>query len=50
MERTSILQILPIDNERIKNNEIQLIRAILPRYNEVIPDQVVIQDSVPAFD
>ena len=38
------------NNERIKNNEIQLIRAILPQYNEVIPDQVDIQDSVPAFE
>ena len=38
------------DNERIKNNEIQLIRAILPQYNEVIPDQIEIQDSIPAFN
>lgn len=38
------------DNERIKNNEIQLIRAILPHYNEVIPDQIEIQDSVHAFN
>ena len=34
----------------LANNEIQLIRAILPRYNEVIPDRVDIQDSVPAFE
>lgn len=38
------------DNERIKNNEIQLIRAILPQYNEVIPDQIEIQNSIPAFN
>lgn len=37
------------DNDRIKNNEIQLIRAILPQYNEVIPDQIDICDSIPAF-
>ena len=28
----------------------KFIRAILPQYNEVIPDQVDIQDSVPAFE
>ena len=37
------------DNDRIKNNEIQLIRAILPQYNEVIPDQIDRCDSIPAF-
>ena len=33
----------------IVENEIQLIRAILPQYNEVIPDQIDICDSIPAF-
>lgn len=39
-----------IDNERIEKNEIQLIRAILPQYNEVIPDKIEIQQTVPAFN
>ena len=38
-----------INNDRIKDNEIQLIRAILPQYNEVIPDRISICDSIPAF-
>lgn len=37
------------NNERIRTNEIQLIRAILPQYNEVIPDNIDILDSTPAF-
>lgn len=37
------------ENERIKLNEIQLIRAILPQYNEVIPDRIDIRKSIPAF-
>lgn len=39
-----------IDNEKIKIHEVQLIRAILPQYNEAIPDRIDIQDSVPAFN
>ena len=39
-----------IDNEKIKIHEVQLIRAILPQYNEVIPDRIDVQDSVPAFN
>lgn len=38
------------DNERIKDIEVQLIRAICPQYNEVIPEKIEIQNSVPAFN
>lgn len=38
------------DNDKIKNNEIKLIRSILPQYNEAIPDKIDIQESVPAFN
>lgn len=37
------------DNEKIRSNEVKLIRAILPEFNEEIPDNIEIQDSVPAF-
>lgn len=37
------------DNDRIINNEVLLIRAILPAFNETIPDTIDIQNSVPAF-
>jgi hypothetical protein len=37
------------DNDRIDLNESYLIRAILPPYNEVIPDKVEIQPTTPAF-
>lgn len=37
------------DNQRIDNNEIQLIRAILPPLNEAIPDKLEIRQTVPAF-
>ena len=38
-----------VDNERIDQNESILIRAILPPYNEVIPDKIDIQPTIPAF-
>ena len=37
------------DNEAIKRNEVQLIRAILPPLNERIPDRIEIQATIPAF-
>ena len=42
--------IFSISNDKIKNNEIKLIRSILPQYNEAIPDKIDIQESVPAFN
>ena len=39
-----------IDNTQIDRNEIQLIRALLPPYNEVIPDKMNIQETAPAFN
>lgn len=38
------------DNQRIHDNEIQLIRAILPPLNEVIPDKLEVQPTIPAFN
>ena len=38
------------NNELIRANEIKLIRAIAPEYNEEIPDKMDIQNSVPAFN
>ena len=38
------------NNELIRANEIKLIRAIAPEYNEEIPDKMDIQNSIPAFD
>ena len=37
------------NNETIVRNEIQLIRAILPEYNESIPDRLEVRATVPAF-
>ena len=37
------------DNRRISDNEIQLIRAILPPLNEVIPERLDVQQTQPAF-
>jgi len=37
------------DNEKIDQNESILIRTILPPYNEIIPDKIVIQPTRPAF-
>lgn len=37
------------DNERIDSNEAILIRAVLPAFNERIPDNIIIQNPVPAF-
>ena len=37
------------DNEKIRSNEVKLIRAKGPEYHEEIPDNIEIQDSVPAF-
>ena len=38
-----------INNEVIDNLEVKLIRAILPPFNEKIPDRIDIQDTVLAF-
>jgi len=38
------------DNANIDSTEIQLIRAILPPLNEVIPDKIDIQNTIPAFN
>ena len=38
-----------VDNDRIDINESFLIRAILPPYNEVIPDKIDIQPTISAF-
>lgn len=38
------------DNDRIDKTEVILIRAILPYYNEEIPDNVSVQPSTPAFE
>ena len=38
------------DNELIRSNEVKLIRAIAPEYNEEIPNKIDIQESVPAFN
>jgi hypothetical protein len=38
------------DNNRIDNNEIQLIRAIIPPLNETIPNKIDIQVTIPAFN
>jgi len=38
------------DNDNIKRNEAQLIRAILPPLNEVIPDKMDIRETIPAFN
>jgi hypothetical protein len=37
------------DSQRIAENEIRLIRTILPPLNEAIPDRLEIQQTVPAF-
>ena len=37
------------DNEAIIQNEVQLIRAIVPYFNETIPDKIEIKPTVPAF-
>lgn len=37
------------ENDRIKSNEAALIRAILPPYNEQIPDKIEIQPEIKAF-
>lgn len=37
------------DNNNIDNNEIKLIRTILPPFNEVIPDKIEIQPTISAF-
>lgn len=37
------------DNEKIRENEAKLIRAIAPEFNEEIPDKIDRQDPVPAF-
>lgn len=37
------------DNAKIDQNESFLIRTILPPFNEVIPDRIEIQTTVPAF-
>lgn len=37
------------DNDAISNNEIILIRAIAPEYNEDIPDKIEIRPTTPAF-
>lgn len=38
------------DNNRIDTNESILIRSIFPPFNEVIPDRMDIQQTVPAFN
>lgn len=38
------------DNDRIDKNEIYLIRALLPPFNERIPDRIDIQPTVSAFN
>jgi len=38
------------ENDRIKSNEAALIRAILPPYNEQIPDKIEIQPETKAFE
>lgn len=38
------------DNDRIDQNEVQLIRSILPPLNEKIPDKLEIQPTVFAFN
>ena len=40
---------LDTDNDRIIRNESKLIRAILPPYNELIPDKIEIQPTTSAF-
>lgn len=40
---------LDTDNEVIKQNEVALIRSIVPPYNEVIPKKIVKQPKVKAF-
>jgi hypothetical protein len=37
------------DNNNIDSNEVKLIRTILPPFNEVIPDRIEIQTTIPAF-
>lgn len=38
------------DNDRIDQNEVQLIRSILPPLNEKIPDKLEVQPTVLAFN
>lgn len=38
------------DNDRIDQNEVQLIRSILPPLNEKIPNKLEIQPTIPAFN
>ncbi len=38
------------DNETIKENEVLLIRAIAPEYNESIPNAIQKQQATPAFN
>ncbi len=37
------------DNEKICSNEVKLIRAIAPEFNEEIPNNFEVQNTVPAF-
>ena len=39
-----------VDNDRIKQNEVQLIRSILPYFNEDIPDNIEVRETIPAFE
>lgn len=40
---------LDTDDEKIKQNEISLIRAIVPPYNEDIPNKIEEQPKTKAF-